>query len=721
MNKEHEVRHQDWKTRLLSWLPTVGEFIVLVIVAVILLLPASITPSLVPAGTPSADLMVSEWPTALLIQRSFAQGHGLPLWNPYYAGGQPLIADPLAALFYPPTHLVHFFSLRNYYFILILGHFIFAGIGVLLVARRVLKLPHIPSLVAAISFMATPRLISHLGGGHITIFQTVAWFPWLVLACCATARSPRRNGAFLGICIGMTLLAGHPQMAYYALIMITGLSAWLLLQRWRKEGQRAFLASTAGLALAALVGALLAAIQLLPIAEFTAVSTRQLAIKSGDTYPLPDFLSALFGYEKYFKFPWEIIITPGRAVLALALFAIATRWRKAWPLALAIVLVAGLAMGNSSFVYIFIAKILPDLGLFRGPARIWFVALLPIALLAGLGTHSLLSYLQRLLSHLSSSRFPSSRIPSYLTLGTGLLLTFAVALTLIMHDVGYARPYNVKAATTPNLLALKAAKFAGSGRIYNMQGNQPQVNSVELQTPFANGWNPLLIQSYVNYMQYAGDYTIQGYQGGVPANQFPSDQPNARLLGLIHVSVVVSKHPLKDPHLVLVGKADGSLIYKNTDDAGPGYLVQPDQNGNPPSLQDLQRLNVTVYAVSPDPDQTTFTFSTTTSAYFVLPMPTFPGWVATLNGQQVATREIGAGMLPAIKVGPGTYTLSYTYAPSSLRKGALLSAIALIAILGWLIIGLRRKPDQPIDTIETNELVAVTDEKGPASTSVHPI
>jgi hypothetical protein len=374
-------------------------------------------------------------------------------------------------------------------------------------------------------------------------------------------------------------------------------------------------------------------------------------------------------------------------------------------------------MGNSSFLYILVAKIIPELGLFRGPARIWFVALVPMALLAGLGTDALLSYLQRLLSHI----FSSSRIPSYLTLGTGILLTFAVALSLIMHDFGYARPYNVRTATTPSPLAFKAAKFAGSGRIYNMQGNLPQVNAVELQTPFANGWNPLLIQSYVNYMQYAGDYTIQGYQGGVPGNQFSSDQPNARLLGLIHVSVVISKHPLNDHHLILIGKVDGSLIYKNTDDAGPGYLVQPGPNGNPPSLQDLQRLTVTVHTVSPDPDQTTFTFSTTTTAYFVLPMPTFPGWVATLNGQQVATQEIGAGMLPAIKVGPGTYTLRYTYAPTSLRNGALLSAIALLGILVWLIIGLRRKPSQPIDRVETSKFPVVTNEKGPASTSVHPI
>jgi hypothetical protein len=656
--------------------------------------------------------MVSEWPTALLIQRTLAQGHGLPLWNPFYAGGQPLIADPLATLFYPPTYLVHFLSLRHYYLVIMIGHFVFAGLGMLLLARRALKLSPLPSLIAAISFMATPRLISHLGAGHITIFETVTWFPWLALAYWATVQEPRRRGALLGICIGMTLLAGHPQMAYYGLLMTAGLAVWLLLKRWQLEGRRALFASVTGLAGAAVIGVLLAAIQLLPVAEFTAVSTRQLSVKAGDAYPLPDFLRALFGHGISSHFPWETMISPGKAVLALALFAVITRWRKAWPLALGIVLVAGLAMGNASFLYLLAAKILPDFDLFRGLARIWFVALVPMALLAGLGAESLIELLSQLSAHLHS------HFSSYVRVSAGILIAFIVALTLLLTDAGYAQSYDVRIATTPTPLARKASQLADSGRIYNVQGNLLQVSAVQLQTPYADGWNPLLIESYVNYMQYAGGYTVQGYQAKIPGNLSSSTRPDARLLGLIHVSVVVSKRPLVDRHFVRIDRIDGTVIYKNTEDAGSGYLVKPDQNGNAPSLNQVQRLNTPVHMSAPDTDHEIFTFSVSTEEYFVIAMPSFPGWVANLDGQVVGIEKIG-GMLPAIKVGPGRHTLSYTYAPSSLRIGALLSAFALLVTLVWLIIGqlCRSNKYQGLDRIGKAPSLTPTEEKSSLSTS----
>src|SRR5579859_8252114 len=121
MNKEHVG----------AW----GQQAVLVAVAVVLLLPAPFTLDQLPAVWWGSDLIFSHWPTALLIQRTFAEGHGLPLWNPYYGGGQPVAANPLAALFYPPTLLVHFLSIRNYYLVLIVGHLVFAGLGMLILAR----------------------------------------------------------------------------------------------------------------------------------------------------------------------------------------------------------------------------------------------------------------------------------------------------------------------------------------------------------------------------------------------------------------------------------------------------------------------------------------------------------------------------------------------------------------------------------------------------------
>src|SRR5207248_1705656 len=210
--------------------------------------------------------------------------------------------------------------------------------------------------------------------------------------------------------------------------------------------------------------------------------------------------------------------------------------------------------------------------------------------------------------------------------------------------------------------------------------NIPQVSSVQLQARLADGWHPLLIESYFSYMQHAGGYTSSGYQRHIPSYDLPSVKPDARLLGLMHVSVVVSRRPLTDSRLVQVGEANGSLIYKNAANAGPAYLVRPGPDGNPPSLAQIQRLDVRVHAVTQAPEQETFTFSTSTVAYFVLATPAFPGWTANLDGHPVQIQLI-AGVLPAIKVDPGTHTLSYTYAPSSVRLGAMLSVVGLLTAL----------------------------------------
>ena len=686
---------KDWQNRLSRFwhvyvvpcLPFLGELAILFILAVVLVWPAPFQPNELPATWTAlwsdSDLLMSHWPTAILIQRSVAQGHGLPLWNPYYGGGQPLAADPLAAFFYPPTHLVHFMSIRNYYLVLIMGHLVFAGLGMLLLARRALKLPHLPALVAAVAFEATPRLLSHLGAGHITVLTTVAWFPWLALACWATVQNPRRWCAPFGVCLALAVLAGHPQFIYYGLMMVAGVSVWLLGVRWRQEGWRAMLASLAGLAAAAGIGVLLASVYLLPVMEFTARSTRQLEVASMDGYPLASFIKEIFDPNPAAQLPWEGMVHPGFAVLALAPIAVGARFRKAGPIVLGIALVAGLTMGNESPLYHLAAKVLPGFDLFRGLARIWFIALVGFALLAGLGADMLLRGIKQVWSRG--------------TVAAGLLLVVIVGGTLVNTDSGYARIGNVTTANTPSALALAAAKLAGNGRIYAVQRNLHQVNAVDLGVPLADGWNPLMIQSYVSYMAIAGGYTFTGYQLTVPAFDVPVIQPHAVLLGYMNVSVVLSRRPMTDPHFVLAGKENNTLIYKNTANAGPAFLVMPGPDGNPPDLMHVQRMSDSVRTLSLAPSQQTFSFTASAAGYLIIAMPAFPGWNVELDGHP-APVKIFANTMPAIQVSPGTHTVSYTYTPTSVRNGAILSGIGLLATLLGLYIGFfwkrekRRRP-----------------------------
>lgn len=677
------VKPQFWKENLKSWLPVVGQLVVLLVVALMLLWPAPFTSNQLFASWPTSDLEHSHWPFALLIQRTLMQTHQLPFWNPYFGGGQPVNANPLAALFYPPTLLVYFFSIRNYFLLLILGHLLFAGLGMLLLARYTLKLSRFSALVAAVSYMATPRLISHLGAGHVTIVQTVAWFPWLALACWATVCVSWRWGALLGVCIGLMLLAGHPQMAYYGLLLVTGLSVWLLIRQWRVRRWR--FASLASLAAAGVIGVLLAGVYLLPLLELTAHSTRQVSLASTDAFTLSNLLHALFFLPSPSGLPWEGIISPGLIVFALALLAIVIRWHRSWPLVLGTVLIALLAMGNASLFYVVISRILPEFNRFRAPARIWFVALLLIALLAGIGTDWLLYCVKRISFHELPTNFRTVA-----TMLAGCLILLIVAYPLVVTDMSYSRTDDVRAITTPSTLARTVASLAGSGRSYDEQTNISQTSAVQLQVRLADGWDPLLLESYVAYMERAGSDVHSGYTLSIPYRS-PSAQPDATLLGWMNVSIVVSRRQLTDPHFVQVGVVDGTLIYKNTADAGAAYLVEPGANNDPPALSDMKRLNAQVRVTTFAPEQKTFTFSSPTSAYLVIATPMFPGWTAKLDERPVPVQLIGQ-VMPAIKVGKGTHTLRYRYTPSYVFIGAVLSVAGIVATLAWLLAGYYVRP-----------------------------
>lgn len=171
----------------------------------------------------------------------------------------------------------------------------------------------------------------------------------------------------------------------------------------------------------------------------------------------------------------------------------------------------------------------------------------------------------------------------------------------------------------------------------------------------------------------------------------PSAWSDATLLGWMNVNIVVSRRHLTDPHFVQVGVVDGTLIYKNTADAGPSYLIEPGANNDPPALNDMKRLDAQVRVTTFVPEQKTFTFFSPTSAYFVIATPMFPGWTARLDGHAVPVQLIG-NVMPAIKVGMGTHTLSYTYTPSYVLLGAVLSVVGILATIIWLLAGYYIRP-----------------------------
>lgn len=80
-----------------------------------------------------------------------------------------------------------------------------------------------------------------------------------------------------------------------------------------------------------------------------------------------------------------------------------------------------------------------------------------------------------------------------------------------------------------------------------------------------------------------------------------------------------------------------------------------------------------------------------TDGYLVLAETAFPGWEATIDG--VATEVLNANhMVQAIRLPAGRHSVHFVYRSRGLRRGALVSAVAALAMLGLWGASLRRRP-----------------------------
>jgi hypothetical protein len=343
----------------------------------------------------------------------------LPLWNPLNGMGTPFLANYQLALFYPPTWLSYAFmavggvpAMAWAQTFLVPLHLAWAGVGMARLAGRI-GLGRLPQTIAGLAFGLSGYMVAR--SGFYTMIWAGAWLPWVVWAASAFAipirdgGNPKRGIIFPGlvICIALQLLAGHAQLSWYTLVLA---GIWVVVGGWVNGGWKGALRSAGILAVNGLIGAGIAAIQLLPTAEYLLQSQRSAAVNldTGLTYSfwpwrfLTLLAPDLFGnpgtgnYWGYASF-WEDAAYIGMLPVLLALISlrnIASRGRSnpyrpliglAWIL---VIFGALLAMGKNTPVFLLLFHYVPTFSLFNAPAR-WMVwTVFGLALLAGISAES---------------------------------------------------------------------------------------------------------------------------------------------------------------------------------------------------------------------------------------------------------------------------------------------------------------------------------------------
>jgi hypothetical protein len=327
-------------------------------------------------------------------------GH-LPLWNPLFGMGAPLLANAQSALLYPPNWLLLILPVDYGQGLLLAGHLLWAGIGMVKLSRK-LGIGFQGRTVAGLAFMFSGYLAAR--AWFLTINASVAWLPWIILAGEEAVR--QRKGIFawpLTAALCLQWLAGHWQTAWYTWLILLG---WMAVRAvsMRPAGRQMLLAG-ARLFAASLLAFALGAAQFLPTVEYWWTSQRAAGaeIASALTYSFwpwqwitliaPNFFGNpahgdYWGYANY----WEDAIYIGLLPLSLSVAAVIGRIRRrgipdfpyGYLLAL-LGLTAILGMGNWTPVFPFLFQHVPTFNLFQAPARIMIGLVFALCLLAAAG------------------------------------------------------------------------------------------------------------------------------------------------------------------------------------------------------------------------------------------------------------------------------------------------------------------------------------------------
>jgi hypothetical protein len=232
-------------------------------------------------------------PDGLIVRRALRDWR-LPVWTPAMSAGLPLLADQQSAPLWPLTWigvLLPYDWSRAWINVLKL---VLAALGTYLLARA-LALRRGPALLGGVSYGFAAYLVIWLLHPHANAYVVL---PWLLLAgdrLCE--RGTVRDAALLGLGLGIAFLGGQPESG---LIVALATAAWVIHRLIGARPPRGELVRRLLLGVAAAVlGAMLAAVMLLPLLE----AIHQAINSSRSQPPLPPrSINALF-FPKY----WGIL------------------------------------------------------------------------------------------------------------------------------------------------------------------------------------------------------------------------------------------------------------------------------------------------------------------------------------------------------------------------------------------------------------------------------
>ena len=366
---------------------------------------------------PNSDQYIAGYSFREFAARSLRDGQGFPQWNPYQFGGMPYIAAMHGDIFYPtfllrlvlPTDLA-----MTWGFVL---HMFLAGlftVGFL----RAAGVRFQSAIVGGVAYLLSGAVASYASPGHDGKLFVSALLPAALWALVRGMRDGRRGAwGLLALTVGFAVLSPHPQLLQYMLLTCGAYALFLVLRPRSVASETPVSARDANpsrplarlaFALGAVVlGALMGAVQYLPVQQYVPWSPRaggkgydyatsfSFPLEETINMYLPQFSGILEQYwgRNGIHFHSEYI---GATVLVLALFAfgggLVNRHRShAW-FWLGVLVVSLLwAWGGNTPFYQLVYAVVPGSKFFRAPSTILYVSAFACAVLASFGAERVLA------------------------------------------------------------------------------------------------------------------------------------------------------------------------------------------------------------------------------------------------------------------------------------------------------------------------------------------
>jgi hypothetical protein len=595
-----------------------------------------------------SDAATSHWPAALYFRQSLGEHSEFPLWRETIMAGQPFAANPLNKTAYPLQWLALIFEPAVHLNLAILLHLFLAGWGMWRWART-LEIRGEAAVLSALAYALSPRLIAHLGAGHLDLVYALAWWPWLMVAIISVIRRGDLPGrAYMGNILSIAVFAAllflaDVRLSLFALALAAAYGLWEMMRLKRLKTGSYLLAALPVFLLLTLsvIVPLLAWSPYLSRAELTPADAGLFSMEAGNLIGL--VLAPHSGSP-------ETIAYLGLPVLVLAGIAAFSAPRKHafWLLT---ALLAGLyALGANGPLWTFLVGVIPFLLWFRVPARAWLVVVLVACLLAGYGLQSLMSAVESLRRENGLPRLALKRLATAglggaslfcggftlavltdldATIGIGVIVIgLLLGVVMLLALYGRLSPENLGICLillvfvdqtwtgrnwlewrgedqwlTHQQMLVEALVDEGAARIYSPNYVLEQQVAAANGLRLFGGVDPFQLRGVVAAVEQGSGIPVTKYSVILPplegvqsdADMLTANRdalPDTQILAEWKVSHVVATYPIRQERLRQVGLIDGVYIYANQDFTGSLSETIPSWPPDWPDLpQDVNDLN----------------------------------------------------------------------------------------------------------------------------------